>query len=129
MVNPIIINGSHVGFGLGTIPGPDGTLVVIWSDSHADVLAAMLHAIGPIPQPPAMGLGGEVVVVYPAHPESPMYSGTPQLLYNPAGDVQNQTAAAEYAALVSAWNARAAVVQAAVLALFAGGKTAAMKVP
>jgi len=113
----LIINGPHTGEPIGRLTDPDGNTVLVWSDSGPDLVAAMIAAIGPIPQPPQLGLGGSLQVAsFDAHGFPASY------IYNPAGDEVNTALAAMYASKVSAWNARAATIQEAVKAIIAAKK-------
>ncbi len=111
MTLPIVINGPHVGNSVGFLQGANGQLVSIWSYSPADLLEAMTEAIGPVPYPPSLGLGGSVKTIYPADPLS---KDPPQVIYDPSGDEVNKDLVALFQAQVSAWNARADVIQKAI---------------
>jgi hypothetical protein len=112
-VPPVIINGPH-GESIGTLTGLDGSLIPIWSDSPADLLQAMLAAIGPLPEFDGLGIGGTFEVTGQT---GEGIHALPVYTYNPAGDVQNQTAVAAFTAKVTAWNARAAAIQSTVQAM------------
>jgi hypothetical protein len=119
---PDIWNGPHHGEGVGTFPSSTGGQVVIWSWSPGDVMKAAMEAIGPVPDPPSMGLGGEVVVVGGRIDWQGNEMDPPQVIYNPAGDVINQSKAAEFAAQITAWNTRATMIQTLALQLMQGAK-------
>ena len=104
---------------IGNIRGPSGELITIWSDKPVYLLDAMIRAIGALPNPQEFGMGGHVEVIYDH--DSPVAGSPPQVIYNPAGDVINQGIANEYASKVSAWNARAAAIQAAIVAMIQKG--------
>jgi hypothetical protein len=117
-----IWNGPHNQPPVGTLEGPNGELINVWSYEPADLILAMQRAIGPIPEPQAFGLGGHVEAFY-SDPTNPFSSQPPQLIYNPAGDVINQQIGAEYASKVQAWNARAQAIQAVIVAILQNRKT------
>jgi hypothetical protein len=114
MDDPVIINGPHVGGQpLGSLTGPNGEIIDIWSYEPADLLNAMSRATGPVPRPEPLGLGGHVEVV-----EANPFQGTSaQVIYNPAGDETNAAAANEYASLIQGYNARAQAVSAVIVAI------------
>ena len=115
-----IWNGPHNKLPDGELAGPNGEIISIWSREPADLILAMTRAIGPIPEPAAFGLGGRIHAFYP-DPTNPFSAQPPVLMYDPSGDVINQAIAAEYASKVSAWNTRAAAIQAVVVALLQKG--------
>jgi hypothetical protein len=120
MSDPIIYNGPHVGDPVGQLPAPDGGIVLVWSYEPADVVSAMMRAIGPVPEPPPLVEGGHVEVYYSHSEENPFDLSCPQLIYNQAGDQVNETLAKLYESKVVAWNARAAIIHNAVQTMFAG---------
>jgi hypothetical protein len=118
---PEIVSGIHTGEPISHLDGPDGQIISVWSTSPVDLLDAMTQAIGPVPHPPSLGLGGEVEKIYPINP----FSNDPaQIIYNPAGDVINQQLMEGFKAQVSAWNARAQAIQATIQAIIQSQKGA-----
>ena len=121
---PVIISGTHEGEPIGHLAGPSGEIISVWSTNPGDLLDAMTQAIGPVPSLPAFGHGGSVEIVTPLDPFS---KDPPQVIYNPAGDVINQGIAQTYAAQITAWNARAAAIQAAIQEIIKSQKAAEKK--
>ena len=107
-----IWNGTHHGTPIGYLPSLDGGRVPVWGSDALSLSTAAMEAIGPIPQPPEFGLGGEVVVVQGREDSRGNLLDPPQVVYNPAGDVINQAKAQEFASTVAAWNQRAQSIQA-----------------
>jgi len=118
---PVIISGTHTGEPIGELEGPDGQIISVWSTNPVDLAYAMTQAIGPIPSPPSLGLGGQVDQIYPTDPFS---STPPQIIYDPAGDVINQQLMEGFKAQVSAWNTRAQAIQAAIQTIIQSQKAA-----
>src|SRR5216683_220888 len=116
---PVIISGTHVGEPIGHLDGPNGQIISVWSTNPVDLIDAMTQAIGPVPYPPSLGLGGQVEEIYPTDPFS---KDPPQIMYNPAGDVINQQLMEGFKAQISAWNTRAQMIQATIQAIIQSQK-------
>lgn len=115
-----IWNGPHNKPSVGELTGPNGEIISIWSYEPADLVLAMTRAIGPVPEPQAFGLGGQIHAFYP-DPTNPFSDKPPVLMYDPSGDVINKAIADEYASKVSAWNARATAIQVIIIAVLQKG--------
>jgi len=121
---PEIWNGPHQGQPVGELPAFDGGIVLVWSYGPADILSAMIRAVGPIPEPPALLVNGQFMVVRQFDASKPLSdAGPPQVVYDPSQDEANKAIAAMYAAEVEAWNKRAELIYQAGLALFAKATT------
>lgn len=117
---PDIWNGWHHNEQpVGSFRGSHGEIIDIYPGA-AGMIGAMLQAIGPIPPPSEFGLGGHVE--YYTSQDGMPGGGTVQAMYNPSGDVINQGLAAEYASVISAWNARVMAIQAVFVAEVQKGK-------
>ncbi len=121
----VIISGTHTGEPIGHLSGPNNEIVSVWSTNPGDLLEAMTQAIGPVPSLPSFGLGGSVEIITPLDPLS---KDPPQVIYNPAGDVVNQVIAQAYVAQITAWNARAQTIQAAVQEIIKNRTTSKQKI-
>ena len=113
---PIIHNGDHTDEPLGRLTGLDGRIILIWSKEPTELLSAMIEAIGPLPDPVSYGVGGYMEETGAAT-VGPWGKVVSTYTYNPAGDVINQAKATEFAALVTAYNARVQAIQAVVLVI------------
>jgi hypothetical protein len=98
-----IINGVH-GESVGYLTGLNGQLVPIYGNSKADWLDALIRAVGPIPQPPDFGLGGQLI---PVTNDKGFLTG---YTYDPSGDELNTAKASAYASVVAAWSKRAELI-------------------
>jgi hypothetical protein len=117
----VIHNGIHDGEPIGHLTGPNGEIISVWSTSPVDLMDAMTQAMGPVPSLPTFGLGGSVQVIYPTDPFS---KAAPQVIYDPAEDVRNQELSKVFAAQVTAWNARAQMIQGVIVKMIEAQKAA-----
>ena len=102
-----IINEGHVNeFPIGRLTDADGKTILVWKNNTAD---AFLQAVGPVPQPPSLGLGGRLQVVgFDTRGQPTGY------VYDPSGDELNKQQVEIYKARLEAWNQRASQVQKAI---------------
>jgi hypothetical protein len=117
----VIANGPYTTLPTGRITAFDGHTILLWSSKPEELLSVMIEAIGPMPDPVAFGLGGQMEVSGMSS-GGPWGDGIPEYTYNPGGDVLNQSLAAEFTARVTVYNARIAAVQAVILAMIGAKK-------
>lgn len=119
---PEIWNGPH-GPGeepVGQLPAADGGIVLVWSYKPSDIMTAMIKAIGPIPPPPEILIGGHFEEFRQFDLSKPLSdAGPPVVVYDPSQDETNKTIASEYASQIEAWNKRAEVIYQMGMQLFA----------
>ena len=114
------IVGQPKGEPIGRLHDLDGNTILIRSDNPVDLMDAALAAIGPLPKPPDLGLGGVLEI---SGSTDEKFFRVPQYTYNPAGDVINQQLVAGYTAKVQAWNQRATAIQAMVQSILDAKKS------
>lgn len=113
-----IFNGPHNTPAIGRLPGPNGTVVMIYGDTPADWLAALMACIGSPPMPPVLSPGGEMVAILAPRQGSVGGGYITGYQYNPAADETNKALVAAYQAELQGWNARAETLRQAFVALF-----------
>ncbi len=79
----------------------------IWITDWIELPAKVMEAIGPIPRPPAFGMGGFMKVV---GMDQLAHGIAPKLAYNPGNDVINAALPAEFQTEKDGWEARAKIV-------------------
>jgi hypothetical protein len=120
---PEIWNGPHRDQPVGELPAADGGVVLVWSYEPSDILGAMIKAVGPIPPPPEILIGGHFEVFRQFDLAKPISdAGPPVVVYDPSQDEVNKAIASEYASQVEAWNTRAKLIYEAGMQLFAARK-------